>query len=205
MAKKPIPTPEELRQLLAYDQHTGCFTWKERDASLFTGGGQHTAEHNCRVWNAKHAGAPAGAVDRSLGYLRLSVLDRKLWAHRAAWMVVHGETPKGQIDHINGDKLDNRIANLRVVTMTENRRNQRRPMNNNSGFVGVAWNPHNKNWNARIGVDGRTLHLGSFGRIEDAIAARKEAEARFAFHKNHGRVDLAGYAACAGELASEAA
>lgn len=203
MAKRHLPSPEDLRQLLVYDQQVGSFIWKKRDASLFTNSGQHTAEHNCRVWNAKYAGSPAGAIDRSVGYLRISVFHRKLWAHRVAWMMVYGEAPNGQIDHINGDKLDNRISNLRVVTMTENRRNQRRPRNNRSGYVGVAWNPKNRNWNARIGVGGRTLHLGSFECIDDAIAARKAGEARVGFHQNHGRADGCGYLACGGEIAIE--
>lgn len=198
MTKKLIPTPSDLRQLVSFNASTGEFMWKARSVSWFSGGGQHCAEHDCRVWNAKYAGKPAGSLDKSVGYLRLSVLGGKIWAQRAAWMIAFGEVPNGQIDHIDGDKLNNRIENLRVVSMADNRRNQKRPHTNSSGVIGVTWNPKNKNWNARIQVDGKTVHLGSFSDLHDAAEARKLADIKFGFHENHGR-----YAACGGELATE--
>ena len=205
MADKSVLTQEILCQLIDYDSKAGAFVWRARPADLFAYGGQHTAEHNCRVWNAKYAGKPAGSVDASVGYLRLSVLGSKIWAHRAAWIMAVGDIPRGrQVDHIDGDRMNNRISNLRVITMAENRRNMGRAVNNTSGHVGVTWSTRNKNWNAKIGVNGRTVHLGCFEDIQDAVAARRAAEREHGFHENHGS-RIAGYAACGGEIATEAA
>ena len=92
-----------------------------------------------------------------------------------------------QIDHENGDRSDNRIANLRDVPPSENMRNVKRHITNTSGHVGVFWyKPRNK-WVARITVNYTLHHLGYFTDIADAIAARKAAEIFYGFHKNHGR------------------
>lgn len=87
---------------------------------------------------------------------------------------------KLEIDHINGDSLDNRKINLRIVTHAENIRNQRKlPKNNTSGHMGVYWSPRNKNWIARIKTNNKTIHLGCFQNIEDAIEARKKGEIKY--------------------------
>ncbi len=93
----------------------------------------------------------------------------------------------GHIDHINGDRGDNRISNLRVVTSTENNRNKAINKNNTSGVTGVTWSKSRRKWIAQIHIGKIGKALGGFDRVEDAIAARKNAETRYGFHENHGR------------------
>lgn len=103
-------TPFELRQLVEYDPETGFLTWKPRDG-------------NAR-FNSKLAGKPALAQP-SKGYRTGRIKGKNYKAHRAAWAVTHGEWPQGQIDHINGDRSDNRLSNLRAVSQSENGKNQK--------------------------------------------------------------------------------
>ena len=90
------------------------------------------------------------------------------------------------VDHINGDGLDNRRANMRVCTPTENARNTRTSISNTSGSKGVSWNAALNGWKASISVEGHPTYLGTFPSIEDAAAAYAEASARH--HGAFGRV-----------------
>ena len=107
-------------------------------------------------------------------------------AHRVAYAIHFGEWPRGCIDHINGIKTDNRADNLRVVDRATNNRNRPTQKNNTSGVTGVSQTPQGK-WRAVIKVNKKTQSLGVFSAKKDAISARKEAETKFGFHKNHGR------------------
>jgi len=100
---------------------------------------------------------------------------------------VHDEWPQDEIDHINGIRTDNRLVNLRSVTHRENQKNIKRSTCNTSGRVGVRWEGHRSKWRSAIKVDGREKHLGSFDSFAEASAARKAAEIKYGFHKNHGR------------------
>lgn len=174
--------PSTIRELLDYDADTGLFTWRKRSRKWFKTDRSHS------VWNARHAGKTAFSMKDEKGYLRSGLLGKtNVLAHRIAFTHFHGRWPDGQIDHINGDKSDNRIKNLRDVCALENSKNQRRPADNTSGTIGVDWVKFAKRWRARIQVDGKTKHLGWFFFKEDAIAARKAAEKEFGFHPNHGR------------------
>ena len=102
---------------------------------------------------------------------------------------MHGEWPRHEIDHINGDPSDNRICNLRDVTHKVNGLNQKIPAHNKSGIIGVSWHNSTKKWAATITVSKKQLHLGVFDTIEQARDARSLAERKYGFHKNHGRVD----------------
>lgn len=95
----------------------------------------------------------------------------------------YGNWPQ-HIDHINGDRLDNRIENLREVDRAENMKNMRMPADNTSGFVGVT--RHYEKWKAQITVNGKHIYLGRFDHKKDAIAARIAANRKFGFHENHG-------------------
>jgi hypothetical protein len=99
--------------------------------------------------------------------------------------MVYGDEPQ-DIDHINGNRRDNRIANLRAVDRRENMRNARLRSNNTSGIVGVTFSRDRKKWVAQIN-DGKVRSLGRFDKFEDAVEARKAAERRAGFHPNHGR------------------
>lgn len=144
-------TAERLRELLNYDPETGEF------------------ERRMSVSNRAQAGAKAGCRDRG-GYL-LVRLDKRLFkAHRLAWLYVHGEWPKGDIDHINGVTSDNRISNLRDVTRRVNLQNKRVGAGR-SGLIGAHWFEHGQCWQSSIRADGKNIALGLFNTAEEAHAA----------------------------------
>ena len=90
-----------------------------------------------------------------------------------------------EIDHINGDRYDNRIINLKEATTSENNRNRRITDRNTSGYVGVV--KQGDKWYAYIKVDGKKIHLGTYNTKDEAIQARKQAEKKYGFHENHGK------------------
>jgi hypothetical protein len=121
----------------------------------------------------------------SIGYRAVYVLGKQLYAHRVIWRMIHGDVPE-EIDHINGDRADNRLCNLRGVSKAQNALNKRPSRRNSSGATGVHWSGASQKWTAEIQASGVREYLGVFSSKDDAIAARKAAEARLGFHKNHG-------------------
>lgn len=182
MATRQLPSPEVLRQLLRYEPETGKLFWKERPASMFT------SLSLLNAWNRTYAGGEAFTNVKD-GYRTGTILTRPIRAHRAAWAIHFGEWPKGEIDHINGVKDDNRITNLRDVSRSENMRNAGIRHDNASGHTGVRWDERTQRWQAEIKRNYRSIHLGRFATIEEAIAARQSAERDLGFHDNHGRRD----------------
>lgn len=106
--------------------------------------------------------------------------------HRAIWTMVYGYWAK-EIDHINGDPQDNRLENLREVTHRENCLNGRRRSRNTSGANGVNWDASRNKWLVRIQTEKGAVNRGRFDSFDDAVAARKAAEAEYGYHENHGR------------------
>jgi hypothetical protein len=172
-------TPYELAQLLHYNPETGVLTWLPRGEEWCV------SDRDCARWNSRHAGKEAFTCVGKLGYKSGSILSRPMKAHRAAWALHYGKWPDGKIDHIDHDKTNNRIDNLRDVSQAENNKNASKRLDNSSGATGVCLS--GGKWRARIDVDGRRVHLGRFACIDDAVAARKNAEILFGFHKNHGK------------------
>jgi hypothetical protein len=123
------------------------------------------------------AGDVAGTV--SEGYRQVCIDSEIHPAHRVAWMIVHGRWPGAFIDHINGDKADNRLCNLREATASENNCNRAKPNTNTSGFKGVHLHRRSGKWKAQISVGGRRRHLGLFLTPEDAHAAYVSAAKEF--------------------------
>lgn len=182
-----LPTPELLRKLLRYAPETGLLYWRERTPDMFREGcGIYTQERNCKVWNARFSEKEA-FTGNTHDYKRGGIFNKMYRAHRVIWAMETGAWPVDQIDHINHDKTDNRIKNLRVVTNQENTKNQAMNSNNTSGHNGVCWAKRNNKWQAMIGVDGIRKYLGLFDDISDAIAVRAAAEIKYGFHKNHGK------------------
>lgn len=145
-------TLDRLKELLNYEPHTGHFTWRKASARRTI------------------VGSLAGTISTK-GYVKIQI-DRKLYpAHRLAWLYVYGEWPDNFIDHINRDKSDNRIANLRVVSASVNMRNCGLRSTNTSGFKGVSYIAYRRKWVATIRLHGKNCVLGKFDTPEAASAA----------------------------------
>jgi hypothetical protein len=163
--------------LMRYDPETGKLYWLERPRVFFKSDKDH------KRWNTRYAGNEAFSPNNN-GYLDGMIFRRMYRAHQVAWALHYGEWPKDQIDHINGDRSDNRITNLRVVSRSENCRNTKLRSNSKTGVLGVYRHKHR--WRATI-YDGGSRHIGLFDTFEDAVAARKAAERELGYHPNHGR------------------
>jgi hypothetical protein len=150
-----MTTLERLREVLAYDAYTGFFTWRN-------------------TTRATRSGQRAGCLERA-GYIVITIDYRCYKAHRLAWLYVYGRWPNGLIDHINGVKDDNRIANLRDVSTRGNTYNRRVARNNKAGLLGVTITK-GKYFTASIQADGHLHYLGSFPSAEAAHAAYLEAK-----------------------------
>ncbi len=180
------PSPGLLRKLLRYEPDTGKLFWRERTPDMFEGG-LYSSERSCRAFNTRHADKEAFTSDSFDGYKQGMTLGKAYQAHRIVWALHYGEWPEGQIDHINGIRDDNRIVNLRVVSNSENCKNQKLRSTNTSGHLGVSWHKPTGRWQAYIQTSGRINYLGIFKDFEEAVKVRKEAEEKYGYHENHGR------------------
>ena len=126
-------------------------------------------------------------TDHCKGYRSVQVNHNNYLVHRLIWLIIKGVWPKNQIDHIDHDRGNNKIDNLREATQTENQRNGCIQKNNTSGFVGVYWSKANKKWRAGICLNNKNMCLGYFIEKADAIAAREAANIKYNFLENHGQ------------------
>lgn len=122
-----------------------------------------------------HIGDIVGSKDRQ-GYLVTTLFKRPVKLHRLAWLLTYQEWPNGQIDHINGDKSDNRIANLRVVTNSENKQNLTLSVANTSGHLGVSFHKASGKWRSTIKINGKSRHLGLYETVDLATRSYKDAK-----------------------------
>lgn len=185
MAKRDVLSPALLRQLIDYNPDTGLLHWRERTPELHAATGADTAKVD--MWNRQHAGKECFTSDSGKGYRCAMLAGRMYRAHRVGWAIHYGKWPDQMLDHINQQRADNRIANLREVDFIENGRNARRQKRNYSGQVGVQWRPDIKRWRARITVNRRKFELGDFVDFDAAVEARKAAERKYGFSPMHGR------------------
>jgi len=147
-----------IREYLQYDMETGWFYWKKPSS------------------DKSKVGSRAGRSRSVGGYRQLTLLWRTMYEHRLAWFYVHGEVPVDRpIDHINGNKWDNRISNLRLATPTENLANIRAKRDNVSGCKNVHWCTTKSRWIAKVKRAGRSIHIGTFRQYDEAVTAAKEA------------------------------
>jgi len=130
-----------------------------------------------------NVGDIAGCVQSS-GYRAISVNNKLEYSHRLIFLYHHGFTPK-EVDHIDGDKLNNKIENLRECTRSQNNFNSKAPKTNTSGVKGVSWHKKLSKWRAYLHVNKKQKNLGLFEDLE--LAQLVVSEARELFHKEFKR------------------
>jgi hypothetical protein len=187
MAASKLPEIGFVRECLDYDPDTGVFRWRERPPSHFLNG---EFGRGWRSWNAKWADKPAGAKHwgaRGKIYWTIRLASTPILAHRLAWLVIHGDPGDWEIDHIDGDPMNNRIVNLRLATRHEQRANARLYSRGTvTGVKGVTPNGRSNGYDARITVNRKTHYIGHFATIEEAAEARRKAavELHGEFHRH---------------------
>jgi HNH endonuclease len=147
-------TVDRAREVIDYNPLTGVLTWRVCLSSR------------------RHPGAVAGTIDHN-EYRRVRIDRKKYLAHRLAWLLTTGEWPRDQLDHINGDRDDNRIANLREVSQSQNQCNARQRRTSKAPYKGVSLHRSGK-WAAQGGFAGSKRHLGLFDTPEAAHARYRE-------------------------------
>jgi hypothetical protein len=160
---RPLLPLRRLRETLNYDPATGLFTWAIRASTRIRPGGA------------------AGGISPK-GYIIIRIDGLRYRAHRLAWLYTSGDDPGAQqIDHVNGKRSDNRIANLRLANLSQQMHNKGIHSNNTSGVRGVTWYKRDRKWQASIMLESQLVYLGRFDTLEEAKAVRLAAE-----HKMHG-------------------
>lgn len=158
---KPLPPVEELKSLFDYEPDSGRLVWKVTRRSR---GGKIAP------------GVEAGSLSAA-GYLELKVSGFRTYVHRVAWAIYYGTWPRGNIDHKDGNKVNNAIANLRDCPQRINNENQRkRRSDNTSGFSGVMWRTDKKRWCVVIQVNGKRFRRGGYSTPEEAHEAYLKAK-----------------------------
>ena len=149
--KRKSPLPKEQCDLLfTYDPDTGDLRWKT-------------------------SGEIAGWVENT-GYRRVKVFGERYIVSRIAWTMFYGAPPDGEVDHINGNRADDRICNMRECSASQNSCNRKRPSHNTTGFKGVQ--RAGKSFRARIMKNGETIDLGCFPTARMAFERRLTALAK---------------------------
>ena len=167
MTPRPKLSAKRLRELLDCDPATGTLRWRERPG--------------CPDFNAQWAGKPAGKLDPTNGYLRLMIDGRHQYVHRMVWLHVKGYLPPKDLDHIDGDRTNCAISNLRPATKAENNRNRHGPPRSKPGPRG-SWQDSRGNFQVRIetgganGERGKSIYLGTYSTAEAAERAYLDAE-----------------------------
>lgn len=174
----------EVARCIEYNPVTGAMTWINREPKT----------RGDKIWNTRFAGKECGWINER-GYRRIFFCSKtgekmSIKAHQLAWFMYYGVMPTMQLDHINQNKSDNSINNLRDVTSAENQKNLKLSVTNKSGVIGVCWHKHGKKWSAQVQSDGVKYHLGMYEDISDAEKAVKEFRVKHGFTENHGRKAL---------------
>lgn len=163
---------------VSYCPTSGKIYWSEREV----------VRKGDKVFNTKYAGKVAGGL-RPDGYIGIvSTIDGRhesVLAHRLAWFIVTGECPEA-IDHIDHDRSNNALENLRAADRDINSKNQSIRSDNKTGVTGVYWSPQHRKYRATAQTKTGRIHIGLYDTVEAAAVARAEASARLGFHENHG-------------------
>lgn len=176
----PLPTPERVRCIVRYDGER--FFWLPRPVGEF----KNVVAWG--IWSRRFANQPVAIKHQPNGYHGVRIDRALIMIHRLIWVLHYGAWPLGEIDHIDGDKTNNAIMNLRDVTKSGNMRNQHVRSDSTSGFPGVHFckDKGSRPWAAKIGIRGRWKHLGYFATREEAIECRRREQVKYGFTERHG-------------------
>lgn len=169
--KNNRPTPQQIKALLEYDEQTGIFVWKYRPELEGT---------KAAGWNRRYVGKQAGYVYED-GYIGISIRKVRFPAHVLAWVIVKGDWPERQIDHINTKRDDNRLENLRLASAAQNAWNVPLAKKNKSGVKHVSWHRGAQKWQVKVRANSKDYYYGVHDDFELACVIAAEAAA-----KHHG-------------------
>lgn len=160
-------TQEYLKSVLNYDPDTGIFTWKVNKSKR------------------SKIGTVAGYIYN--GYVIIEINNKSYKAHRLAWLYQYGEFPENCIDHINCNRSDNRICNIRKATKLQNSQNYKTPVTNKSGVKNVSWYKSLNKWVVSLSINGKKKTIGYFEDLEFAELVAVEARNKYRMEfANHG-------------------
>ena len=166
-------TQEIVKEFMNYDPETGILTWKHRDRKWCKD------ERSYNSWNTSHYNKICGSIHPNSGYNNIRIFNKTYRTHRIIWLYVYGTWPNDQLDHINGNRQDNRLCNLRECTNSENQQNKKIRKDNSSGFMGVSFSKKSQKFQSHIKVNTKSLHLGLFDDAKEAHEAYLEAKQKY--------------------------
>lgn len=156
----PLPPAAELRRIFSYDPETGALTWRMSPSG--------------NVRSGEEAGCVSGR-----GYRQVRICRRRYYVHRIIWAMMTGDGPAEHIDHRDGDRTNNRWANLRAASPAENARNRRLVAGNTSGVKGVSWYARARKWQAQIREGRHRIFIGYFTSLDEAARAIEAAREKY--------------------------
>lgn len=171
--KKQYPSYKELHKLFKYNEETGILIHKEKtvnDLKVF------------KRWNSRYANKQAGGISKTNGYAQVSINNHPYYQHRIIFIMEYGYNPENEIDHIDRDRTNNKLDNLREVTRSCNTKNRDIQTNNNSGVTGVYQDKRTLSWVAQIKVSG-VITTKTFKNFDDAVICRYNMEQARKFYK----------------------
>jgi hypothetical protein len=157
-------TQKDVQEFFNYDEKTGKLFWK----SVHSWKNRH-------IINSRNANKEAGSLSNN-GYLIVGLKQKLYKVHRIIWLYVYGYCPENYIDHINRDKTDNRIENLREVSNQCNVRNSKLQRNNKSTIKGISWHKETCKWVVKIRLNGKNYYLGIYKDFYEAACIRLATE-----------------------------
>ena len=172
-------TEELIRTSLKYDPETGELFWRRRHEDTFLSTDKRSKSWIASSWNAKHAGKPAFSTIGRHGYRRGKIGNHYDFAHRIAFFLQMGRFPKECIDHINGDRLDNRWCNLREVTRSQNQMNKG-PYGKVPQYIGVSWDKSKNRYVAYVRFNGKRIYIGR-STDPELLARKRDQKAKELF------------------------
>lgn len=184
MIRKEWPDINEVKRRVHYDRKNGVLRYRPRPFSDF----EHMKRNEVmwKMWNTRFAGKRWGSISKS-GHMKGDIDGSEVYAHHVVWALETGSWPDFQVNHIDGDPQNNRFKNLRYAEQSQVAKNQSLHRDNTSGVSGVQRRKDTGKWTARIETSKGTKYLGCFESKDDAVEARRLAEAQYGYHVNHGK------------------